>query len=286
MSYDNSQVQSYKDCPYSHALKYAYALRKVTEGSSEHDRAYGSAIHAGLRKIWEKAPLPEAQETFRAAYPVQLDEKDLAKTQANGLILLEEFEAWKKVNYEAYEPVCVEKTLKMELAPGVRFLVKPDGVLKHRSSGEFYGCENKTTKNTPSAHYWNKFDPNSQISAQSAAIEQNFGSCSGVFVNALSFGFRQRAYKGEPAGFHFRIEKQLFNRNPYQLKKWREDALLWISRIEESKRTGAWGKNTAMCAYCSYRPICMAEWTPEEDMELIQEMFEQHDPYAYLEDAK
>ena len=37
-------------------------------------------------------------------------------------------------------------------------------------------------------------------------------------VNALKVGFRQRAYKGEPAGFHCEFQRQIFNRNKDQVE--------------------------------------------------------------------
>lgn len=278
--YDHSSIQAYKNCPYSYKLKFADRLSKREDGETEHDRMYGKAIHAGLDAFLLKKPY---QEAFSSLYPTQLNEEDLAKTQANGITLLDEFAAWYPINYSAYEVVEVEQTLEVNLREGVTFVVKPDAVLRHKSSNEYYGMENKTTGNSLSPTFWNRFDPNAQITAQCAGIAQKYGDCSGVFVNGLSFGHRKRMYKGEPAGFHWSLERQLFNRNRVQIEAWKRDCLTWIQRIEQSKEQGSWGKNTEHCRWCSFKPICLAEWTPEEDMELIEEQFEQvSDPMEYL----
>lgn len=284
--FDSSQLQTYKSCPYSYKLKYVNCLTRRQDGEVEHDRAYGSALHAGLEALFLSKGLVEAQASFSKAYPFQLDEKDLAKTQENGLTLLAEFEEFIQANYSGYTVVEVEQVGEIELGNGQKLRVKPDAVLRSKASGEHYSMDNKTTGNSLTASFWNKFDPAAWLTAQSAYVEQKFGSCSGVFVNGISFGFRQRMYKGEPAGFHSHIERQLFNRNPLQIKKWKEDTLTWIKKVEESKQKGSWGKNTEQCRWCSFKPICMAEWTPEEDMELIMEQFEKCNPYDYLEDKK
>ena len=285
-TFDSSQLQEYKNCPYSYKLKYVDSLARRKEGEVEHDRVYGSALHAGLEALFKGDGLDKAKEAFSLSYPIQLDETDKAKTQANGLLLLKEFEQFCKDNYSGYEVVEVEQVGRIKLNESVEFQVKPDAVLKAKGSGEFYGMDNKTTGRSLTAEFWNKFDPAAWVTAQSAYVEQKFGSCSGVFVNGISFGYRSRAYKGEPAGFHSNIERQLFNRNPLQIERWKHDALTWIQRVEESKANGAWGKNTEHCRWCSYRPICLAEWTPEEDADLIGEMYEVVDAYAYLEDKK
>lgn len=285
-TFDSSQTQEYKNCPYSYKLKYVDSLSRRKEGEVEHDRAYGGALHSGLERIVKSESVDLAKEAFKSAYPIQLDEADKAKTQENGLTLLEEFAQFWHNNYAQYEVVEVEQVGRIKLNESVEFVVKPDVILKSKASGEFYASDHKSTGRSLSAEFWNKFDPAAWVTAQSAYVEQKFGSCSGVFVNGISFGYRSRAYKGEPPGFHSNIERQLFNRNHLQIERWKADALTWIERIEQSKQENSWGKNTEHCRWCSYRPICLAEWTPEEDADLIGEMYEVVDPYAYLEDKQ
>lgn len=276
-----------KNCPYQYKLHYLDGLKRRMDGEVEHDREYGSALHAGLACLVKGEGLEKAKAALIEAYPIQLDESDKAKTQANGLTLLEEFKQFAQDNYSGYEVLEVEQVGTIKLNETTSFTVKPDAILRSKSSGEFYAMDHKTTGNSLAASFWNKFDPAAWVSAQSAYVEQSRGSCSGVFVNGISFGFRQRAYKGEPAGFHSNIERQLFNRNPLQIERWKQDSLVWIKRIEEAKLRKEWGKNTESCRWCSYRPICMAEWTPEEDADLIGEMYDVGvDPYLYLKEDK
>lgn len=282
-TYDNSQLQTFKDCPERYRLKYVEQLRKRDSAQEEHDREYGSAIHKGLEVIYNRGTLKEAQDAFAKMYPLQLNEEDKAKTLENGLTLLADYVEHYKAEDTQFEVLQNEKKDEFELAPGVPFIVKVDLVVKKQ--GCIYALDHKTTKKSFGWDYWGQYDPNPQITAQTAYVQARFGECSGVIINALSFGFRTRAYKGEPAGFHCSFQRQLFNRNKQQVDAWKKDQLKWIKKFDieraleaEASDGGVWTKNEGQCRFCSYKESCISC----NDEQIKEQLFEAHDATGYL----
>lgn len=280
MSYDNSQLQTFKDCPERYRIKYVEQLRKRDSVVEEHDREYGSAIHKGLEIIYAKGTLKEAQDAFAKLYPIQLNEEDKAKTLENGLNLLADYVEHYRVEDTQFEVLQNEVKDEFEIAPGVPFIVKVDLVVKKQ--GCIYAMDHKTTKKGFGWDYWGQFDPNPQVTAQTAYVQARFGECSGVIINALSFGFRSRKYLGEPAGFHCAFQRQLFNRNRQQVESWKQDTLWWIKQVngmkEATNHIGAWRKNEGQCRFCSYKEVCISC----NDDQIKEQLFEAHDATAYL----
>jgi len=123
-----------------------------------------------------------------------------------------------------------------------------------------------------SFEFWTQFSPNSQITKYTSHIFKKYGSCSGFYINAIGVGYRSRQYKGEPAGFWYKLERQMFNRNREQLKIEEKDTAYWISMIEKSKAENFYGMNTNSCKWCVYRQLCDPGWRWPEDRELIENM--------------
>ena len=159
--------------------------------------------------------------------------------------------------------VSVEERDEFDYGQEDAFSVKPDLILENIEFGGIYGLDHKTvggSNATLSYDFWGRFDPNSQITKYVSFIKSKYGDCSGFYINAIGLGFRQRVYKGEPAGFWYRFERQMFNRNESQLEQEKLDTRYWINRIEQSKRDNEWGANTDSCKFCSYKTICAPGW--------------------------
>ena len=285
---DNSQIQTFKDCALKYRFQYRDGYAAQDSGDAEHDREFGSAVHSGLAE-WYRGKGEDAMiEAFRSEYGVHLDEEDLAKTPETGVILLREYIKEVEGRDSAFEIVSVEETEELTIGE-IRYLVKIDLVLRRKSTGEIYGMDHKVTgKSLKSSDFWNRFEPNDQITGYDYHLAKKYGGCSGIYVNGLQAGYRSRAYKGEPAGFHYHFERQLFNRSPIQREVWEKRLIQWTEKLQESKERNVWLPNTSQCRFCSYRPICIAEWNPdlEEDRELIEIQYKKVDPFAYLEKKK
>ncbi len=285
--YDNSKLQQFKNCPESYRLKYLLGLKKREEGESEHDKNFGKAIHSGLEAYYKGKSIEESKEAFIRDYPIQLMDTDLAKTQENGLVLLEAYAKHYKEEDKGWTIKAVEVADQFEIAPGIEFQVKIDLVVEKQ--GCIYFVDHKTTGKTFNWTYWGQFEPNSQITAYTAYCQAKYGECSGGIINAIQLGHRQRAYKGEPAGFHYSFQRQLFNRNIEQIKAWKEDSIKWISSISQANSVSlayspglsdsVWPKNEGQCRYCSFKEICISC----ADEQIIEQLYERVNPNEYLE---
>ena len=281
--YDNSQLQTYKNCPEQYRLKYIEQLRKREEGVDEHDKEFGKAIHTGLEAFYKGESEAGSIEKFRLAYQEQLSAEDLAKTQENGVLLLSAYIKHYKEEDKNWTIKAVEVADTFEIAPGVPFTVKIDLVVEQQ--GCIYFVDHKTTGKAFNWTYWGQFEPNSQITAYTAYCQAKFGECSGGIINGLQLGFRQRAYKGEAAGFHYSFQRQLFNRNRQQIEAWKQDTLWWIKQIngmkEATNHIGSWRKNEGQCRFCSYKEICISV----NDEQIKEQLYEKVNATEYLENV-
>ncbi len=282
--YDNSQLQTFKDCPEKYRLKYIECLKKREEGVDEHDKNFGKAIHSALEAHYKGVSVAEALDAFKRDYPLQLAPEDLAKTQENGLKLIEGYIRHYEREDKAWTIKAVEVADTFEIAPGVPFTVKIDLVVEQQ--GCIYFVDHKTTGKAFNWMYWGQFEPNAQITAYTAYCQAKFGECSGGIINALQLGHRQRAYKGEPAGFHFAFQRQLFNRNKAQVASWKIDTLNWVNRIQDMKESvyygsglREWPKNEGQCRFCSFKEVCISV----NDDEIKEQLYEKCNPTEYLE---
>src|SRR3990167_2962552 len=271
MGFDNSQLQTYKNCPEQYRLKYLLGLSKVEEGVDEHDKNFGKAIHSALEEYYKGKGVEVAKEGFREEYPDQLSPDDLAKTQANGCVLIEAYVKHYVEEDKKWTVKAVEVTDRFELVNGVTFTVKIDLIVEQQ--GCIYFVDHKTTGKAFNWQYWSQFEPNTQLTAYTAYCQAKFGECSGGIINGLQLGYRQRAYKGEPAGFHYSFQRQLFNRNRGQVEAWKWDALEWIKKVEGAKKeynwidgfsaNSVWPKNEGQCRFCSFKEICISCADPQ-----------------------
>jgi hypothetical protein len=187
---------------------------------------------------------------------------------------------------EKYKILGVEERIDFKLGE-MSFSVKCDTVIQDLKYGQIYTLEHKTTKKNLDYKYWSQYDPNSQIATQTTGVKAKYGECAGVIINALSFGFRQRASKYGPAGFHMDFGRTEFNRNFDQLKLWEESTLKKLRDLERDIEVDTWSMHTDSCWKCPFKPICSAGWTWEQDQELILLNYQRVDPFSYLtEDQK
>ena len=278
--YDTSSLQSFKDCPERYRLRNILGLKKIEEGIDEHDRNFGKAIHSALEAYYKGKELEVCKSAFKTNYPEQLSVDDFAKTQENGLILIEAYAKHYKEEDKQFEVLDIEVTDSFKFLE-IEFTVKIDLIIKKQ--GCIYFVDHKTTGKPLNWTYWSRFEPNPQITAYTAYCQTKYRECSGGIINAIRFGHRQRSYKGEPAGFYYEFQRQLFNRNKDQVESWKVDTLNWVKRLEEAKldTSNVWRKNEGQCGYCSYREICISFC----DEQIINQLYERIDnPMEYLYD--
>jgi hypothetical protein len=279
MKIDNSQLQTFKDCPERYRLKYIEGLHKIEEGIEHQHVNFGKAIHSGLEVHYKGGSLKEVKEAFVKVYPVSLDPEDLAKTPENGVLVLEKYIEHYRNEDSSWKVLATEVTDSFKLTDTVEFLVKIDLVIERQ--GCVYFMDHKTTGKTFNWMYWDRFEPNSQITGYTAYCQAKYGECSGGIINAIRMGHRQRAYKGEPAGAYSEFQRQIFNRNKGQVEDWRMDISAWTETLKQGfdlPKGMSWLKNEGQCLFCQYKPICISC----NDEQIIEQLFEVKDPLEYL----
>lgn len=138
-SYSNSELQSYKNCPLQWRFQWDLALRQIDQESSEHHLRFGAAFHAGLEQLYRSNGLTAARDAFVAAYPVQLDPNDRAKTQATGIRTLVDYaNRWKEEDRK-YRVIAIENRSDDPWS------VKPDLIVENIEQGGVYLVDHKTT---------------------------------------------------------------------------------------------------------------------------------------------
>lgn len=267
--YSNSELQSYKACPLQWRFYWDLKLRAIEAESGEHHLRFGNAFHKGLEQLYRGGSFAAAKEAFLTAYPRQLDANDRAKTRDTGVVALAEYvKRWKDEDRQW-------RVLEIEERSDVPWSVRPDIVLQNIEHGDIYMMDNKTTGQYLNYRYWERFQPNSQITHFLDYGQSKYGEIEGFIVNAIGFRYRERRYKDEPAGFWAAFERQTFNRKREQLQFERESRAAWIEDVERSRAANFYRTNTDACWRCQFKPICAAGWEWESDRELIELQFQQ-----------
>ena len=278
--FDTSQVNTYKHCPRQYGYKYVDQLRKVREGIEGHDAGFGSKVHKALERYYGGIDQAEILAKFKDEYGEQLNLTDMAKTKDNGVLLLTQYFNYAKSLDAQFEVLSVEVSDTFEFVTGIPYTVKIDLVIKNKATGEVYAMDHKTTGKGLDYSYWQEFEVSSAITAYTDYCIRKYGQCSGVIINAIKCGFRQRAYRGEPAGFHYDFQRQVFNRTKEQISFWEKDTVKWMEWIEESKESGVFPlhQSKMTCGYCQYKELCISC----NDEQVREVMYETHNPLEYL----
>ena len=287
---DYTQMAVFQACEMKYYLKFVLGLSKRKYDERDIDKEFGRCVHQGLAYLYkgEAGKIREAFDEFR---DLPEESGEVHKTKANGISLLTQYvEHYADIDKDV-EVLDVESLDKAELADGVVWLSKVDTQIRMREN--IYCLEHKTTKKIEYS-YFGRYNPNTQVSGQCFVTLRKFGQCSGVIINVLQSGWRKRGYRGEPAGFHCKFQREIMNRTPEQLEDFRLNAILWAERIAKKKivllQSGraSWGKNEYSCHIyrgCPYKEICMTSVGCKLDDEIVETLYEKADPFAYLKDG-
>jgi hypothetical protein len=286
---DNSRLSCYQDCPQKYYKKFILCLRKQRLDETDVDREFGSCFHKSIEILHSGGSLDKAKEVFRSLNPIETEK---VKTPANGEKLVEAYlNYWSQPVNElsdtSLETLAVEQIIKFPLSENVEWLVKLDRVVKCNAG--IFSCETKTTGKM-AYNFFRKFDMSQQITGQCIAVKEKYGQCSGAIIDAVCVGYRERSYKGEPAGFHCELSRDLTNRNDEQLLDWRANTLTWANRLAlllETSKDGhqatAFPKNTEACYKfkgCQFIDLCKS--CDDESVREVQ--YEIHNPLDYLKE--
>ena len=117
-----------------------------------------------------------------------------------------------------------------------------------RLNGELYVMDYKTTTYDPSPWYFQRYEPDNQMTLYSLAAKVVLDSpVRGVIVDAV------KVQDSPVFGRGFTL------RDPEQLEEWLDDLHYWLNLAQMYARTGKWPMNDTACdkfGGCKYREIC------------------------------
>ena len=277
---DHTQLSTFLTCPERYKLKFVDQLQKIKEDERDAPRQFGGAIHAALEAHYTNQTDVLSNAVFMTAYPSVLDPNDLARTPANGVILLSAYYQHYALQDSQWKVLAVEQVLESDIGWSSPWQSKHDLIVE--TQGGIWGVEHKTTAKPLIEQYWRQFEPNSQLSGQTYALQQKYGQCSGIILNAIKLGHRQRMYRGEPAGFHYEFQRQIFNRTPAQVEDWKQRTLTSLKRLKATIASSSWEKNEGACLFCEYRELCLSC----DDEQIRSLLYQPCDALAYLKEGR
>jgi len=284
ISLDHTQLSTFATCPRKFYNRFIRGIEKVRYDEREIDKDFGKCWHTVLEMVYKGKTREEAKEWWRANFHGWEGEK--AKTPANGLTLIDWY-----VNYYAspanqlsdvnLSNVAVEVPITVLLTPDITYVAKLDRVVK--SPAGIYVMEHKTTKAISNTYFY-QFDPNNQLSGYCYACKEVYGQCSGIILNAISVGYREKKYQGEPVGFHAKFVREIINRNNDQLLDWKDNVIHIAGKMQETIASNKYYKNEQSCHQfkgCGFKELCLSC----DDEQILETLYQKLDnPLAYLEE--
>lgn len=308
MQIDTTQLTCWQACPQKYFLQFICGLRKIEEGITDIDLRFGSCVHKALEVYYKGRGITNEQieEVWKDFQDLPESYEEKSKTKANGIKLCRDYIALYDVRDNNWEILGTEKKVVIPLGQD-EYTVKLDLVAK--VNGNIYAVEHKTTSRI-SPTFFSKFSPNTQISAQTTAVEQEFGSCSGVIVNALESGFVTKPvlidpsdssvkdysisevkyckyYKKDMAycsGFHSNFQREIVNRTKEQIVDFKNNAQMEIAKLKTDIQMSLFGKHEQRChdykAGCEMKELCLSCG----DESILSNLYEKYDQYEYLKE--
>lgn len=248
--YDNTMIQEFLVCQRKFFLKY---IKNWRRGKSAPALEWGRAYH----KIVELLLTGRENEIEEVIQAYQDYPDDSLRTREKLRRALATFKTERMpVRWE--QTIAVEQAITLPIEE-FTFAVNPDTVIKWR--GATYGYERKHTGRI-TENYFNVFSRATQVDAQMLAIEKEFGSCNGIYIEATLIR------KGGPTSKLKEVEifTDIAQRDKTSLATSRQYFLDWMRRIRDEK---VYPENRQSCfAYgrgCEYLPFCQGKVeNPEE----------------------
>jgi hypothetical protein len=308
MQLDTTQLNTYYQCPMKYYLQFICGLRKVEEGITDIDLRFGSAVHKCLEVYYKGKGITNEQikEVWKGFIDLPESYEEKSKTRANGERLCSDYVATYATRDADWEILGTEQKINIPIGE-VSYAVKCDLVIK--VNGNIFAVEHKTTSSI-SPTFFSKFTPNTQISAQTEAVRQEFGECSGVIVNALESGWVSKPVLIDPSdsdtsnysikevkhckyygkemaycsGFHSNFQREIVNRTKEQLLDFKENAKNGAIKLITDTQLGNFVKHEQRChdykAGCPMKELCISCG----DQNVLENLYEKVDPYLYLKE--
>lgn len=270
-------MATFQACPQKYKYQFVDRLHRVDTQDTGLPRTFGAALHAGLEAYYQGGMPRVMEQAFLAAYPLTIPLTEHLYTVANGIEVLLQYPAFAQANEAGWKLLECEtrRELAIEGLPDA-YELKPDAIFETPMG--IIGMDTKSTQKSLTGLYWGQFDHSDQLSGYWRYIQRTYGDCAGFYVNVIQLGHRSRMYKGEPAGFWVKFERQRFERTEAQLLTWEANVRTWNQRIKRALHLEEWGRVRSMCQWCEYADLCLSGG----DAQVQVALYETVDPTAYL----
>lgn len=263
-----SEISNFNTCPFKRKLSLE-GWHKQDDGEETTDLRFGQAIHSALEIHYKGASLADTIKAFTDNYKECTDKKE--KSVESGIECLKNYVETYRVQDEDWDVIGTEVKDEVETLSGNHEL-HIDVIAKHKPSGSIYFWDHKTTSKAFSPMYWKKFELSSQMLRYTKYVEDKFGSCAGCLINGIAVGYRSRMYKGEPAGYWQKFERQIFNYSKPMIEMWLESDRQWEQLIGLADEKQIYPKALgAICGWCEFYPYC----TSGADNEILTALYKQ-----------
>ena len=263
-----SSISNFNSCPKKYNLQ-RQGWHKQEDGEETTDLRFGQALHSALECHYKGGSPDDTIKTFTDSYQECTEKKE--KSVESGVETLRNYIEFYKEQDKDWRVIGTEVKDEVETLTGNHEL-HIDLVAEHLPSGSIYFWDHKTTSKAFSPMYWRKFEIDSQMSRYTKYVQDKFGSCAGCVINGISVGYRSRMYKGEPAGYWQKFERQIFNRSQDILNMWLESDKQWEKLMAYADKEQCYPSALgSLCAWCAFYPYCLAG----EDKMLLESLYEQ-----------
>lgn len=230
---------------------YATALEhyhKHVAGGMERDEAVVEVVWEALRDTWDRPLDEDGNETEGEPW----DGGDHLKTRGNLIRsivwYLDHFsdDAAKTVILADASPA-VELSFTISVDDGIVFAGHLDRLVEYAK--HIYVQDQKTTKSTISARYFEGYSPETQMSMYTFAGKMLYNTpVNGVMIDAAQIAVGFTRFE---RGFTFRTEDQL--------NEWYDDTMVYIERARAATRERYFPMNRTACGNyggCPFRAVC------------------------------
>lgn len=227
------------------------------DGEESVAKVFGQAVHAGLDTHYKGGSFKEVIYAFDRQMNGLTSEKKEYSLES-GHVLLENYLKHYETMDKDLRVIASELEGEVETLTGSHEL-HIDLVVEHLPSSSIYFVDHKTSTKALSPVFWRRFEVDAQMSRYTKFTADRFGGCAGCIINGISFGYRSRKYKEEPAGFHQTFTRQIFNRTQAQLDYWMASDKKWERLIEMAKKEDCFPSSlNGLCSYCEFYAYCMS----------------------------
>lgn len=133
--------------------------------------------------------------------------------------------------------------------------------------GEDYGMDRKSTTSTIGSYYFDRFEPDNQMTLYTIAIQAGFKTpVRGMIVDAVQIA----------VGFS-RFQRSILFKTQEQLDEWLTDLHYWLDQAERYAAQNYWPQNDKSCQNyggCTFRKVCSK--SPSVRDRFLHTDFEKH----------